>query len=120
MAWLGYTPEDDPKYASDYFGQLYAWAEDLIDRGLAYVDDQDGDTISAQRGGYGRPGIESPHRDRPAEESLDLFRRMRAGEFAEGSHVLRAKIDMQHENMQLRYPVMYRIRGVHHHRTGAL
>ena len=120
LAWLGYPIEGEPLYASDYFEQLYEWAELLISEGLAYVDDQDGDTISAQRGGYGKPGIESPHRDRPSEESLDLFRRMRSGEFAEGSHVLRAKIDMQHENMQLRDPVMYRIRGVHHHRTGAL
>ena len=120
LAWLGFPIDGEPLYASDYFEQLYEWAELLISEGLAYVDDQDGDTISAQRGGYGRPGIESPHRDRPIEESLDLFRRMRAGEFAEGSHVLRARIDMQHENMQLRDPVMYRIRGVHHHRTGAL
>ena len=120
LAWLGFPVEGEPLYASDYFEQLYEWAELLISAGLAYVDDQDGETISAQRGGYGRPGIESPHRDRPTEESLDLFRRMRAGEFAEGSHVLRARIDMQHENMQLRDPVMYRIRAVHHHRTGAL
>jgi glutaminyl-tRNA synthetase len=120
LAWLGFPIEGEPLYASDYFEQLYDWAELLITKGLAYVDDQDGETISAQRGGYGKPGIESPHRDRPIEESLELFRRMRAGEFAEGSHVLRAKIDMQHENMQLRDPVMYRIRGVHHHRTGAL
>ena len=120
LAWLGFPIDGEPLYASDYFEQLYEWAELLISEGLAYVDDQDGDTISAQRGGYGRPGIESPHRDRPIEESLDLFRRMRAGEFAEGSHVLRARIDMQHENMQLRDPVMYRIRAVHHHRTGAL
>jgi len=120
LAWLGFPIEGEPLYASDYFEQLYEWAELLISEGLAYVDDQDGETISTQRGGYGRPGVESPHRDRPVDESLDLFRRMRAGEFAEGSHVLRAKIDMQHENMQLRDPVMYRIRGVHHHRTGAL
>ncbi len=120
LAWLGFPIEGEPLYASDYFEQLYDWAELLIERGLAYVDDQDGDTISAQRGGYGKPGVESPFRDRPVEENLDMFRRMRAGEFAEGSHVLRAKIDMQHENMQLRDPVMYRIRGVHHHRTGAL
>jgi glutaminyl-tRNA synthetase len=120
LAWLGYPIDGEPLYASDYFEQLYDWAELLITKGLAYVDDQDADTISAQRGGYGQPGIESPHRDRPTEESLDLFRRMRAGEFVEGSHVLRAKIDMQHENMQLRDPVMYRIRAVHHHRTGAL
>jgi glutaminyl-tRNA synthetase len=120
LAWLGYPIDGEPLYASDYFEQLYDWAELLITKGLAYVDDQDAETISAQRGGYGKPGVESPRRNRPTDESLDLFRRMRAGEFPEGSHVLRAKIDMQHENMQLRDPVMYRIRGVHHHRTGAL
>jgi len=119
VEWLGYPIEGEALYASDYFDQLYDWAELLIGKGLAYVDDQDGDTISAQRGGYGKPGVESPFRDRGVEENLDLFRRMRAGEFAEGSHVLRAKVDMQHENMQLRDPVMYRIREVHHHRTGA-
>jgi glutaminyl-tRNA synthetase len=120
LAWLGYPIEGEPLFASDYFEQLYDWAELLITNGLAYVDEQDGDTISAQRGGYGRPGVESPYRNRSAEENLDQFRRMRAGEFAEGSRVLRARIDMQHENMQMRDPVMYRIRGVHHHRTGAL
>ena len=118
LTWLGFTPSGDPLYASDYFEQLYAWAESMIERGLAYVDDQDAETISAQRGGYGQPGVESPFRTRSSEESLDLFRRMRAGEFAEGTRVLRAKIDMQHENMQLRDPVMYRIRHEHHHRTG--
>ncbi|WP_040494517.1 glutamine--tRNA ligase/YqeY domain fusion protein [Ilumatobacter nonamiensis] len=117
VAWLGYTV-DEPVYTSDYFEQLFRWAEMFIEQGLAYVDEQDGETISAQRGGYGNPGVESPHRDRPSEESLDLFRRMRDGEFADGSKVLRAKIDMQHENMQLRDPVMYRIRSGHHHRTG--
>ena len=120
LAWLGFPIAGEPLYASDYFEQLYDWAELLITKSLAYVDDQDAETISAQRGGYGQPGIESPFRSRPVDENLDLFRRMRAGEFVEGSHVLRAKIDMQHENMQLRDPVMYRIRGVHHHRTGAL
>ena len=120
LAWLGFPIDGEPLYASDYFEQLYDWAEAVDHEGSPRVDDQDGETISAQRGGYGKPGIESPHRDRPIDESLELFRRMRAGEFAEGSHVLRAKIDMQHENMQLRDPVMYRIRGVHHHRTGAL
>ena len=109
LAWLGFPIEGEPLYASDYFEQLYDWAELLIEKGLAYVDEQDGETISAQRGGYGEPGIESPYRTRAVEENLDLFRRMRAGEFAEGSHVLRAKADMQHENMQLRDPVMYRI-----------
>ena len=94
------------------------FTEHLVERGLAYVDDQDGDTISEQRGGYGKPGVESPNRDRTADVNADLFRRMRAGEFADGTHVLRAKIDMQHENMQMRDPVLYRIRRQHHHRTG--
>jgi glutaminyl-tRNA synthetase len=120
LAWLGFPIEGEPLYASDYFEQLYDWAELLITRGLAYVDEQPAETISAQRGGYGNAGVESPHRDRPDQENLDLFRKMRAGEIAEGGAVLRAKIDMQHENMQLRDPIMYRIRGVHHHRTGAL
>ena len=118
LAWLGYPLDGEALFASDYFEQLYEWAELLIGKELAYVDEQDGETISAQRGGYGKPGIESPFRARSAEENLALFRRMRAGDFADGSHVLRAKIDMQHENMQLRDPVMYRIRAGHHHRTG--
>ena len=118
LAWLGYPLERPALFASDYFEQLARWAELLISNGLAYVDDQDGDTISEQRGGYGKPGVESPYRDRTPEENLDLFSRMRNGEFAEGAHVLRAKIDMQHENMQLRDPVMYRIRLESHHRTG--
>ena len=117
LAWLGYEP-DEVVFASDYFAQLADWAELLITDGKAYVDDQDTETIRAQRGGYGKPGVESPHRDRTPDENLDLFRRMRAGEFADGDRVLRAKIDMQHENMQLRDPVMYRIRRGHHHRTG--
>jgi len=118
LAWLGYSPPGPPRFASDYFGQLYTWAEHLIEQGHAFVDDQDGDTISAQRGGFGQPGVESPFRHRGIEENLDLFRRMRAGEFADGSRVLRARIDMQNENMQLRDPVMYRIRRGHHYRTG--
>lgn len=118
VAWLGFPLEGEPLYASDYFEQLYDWAEHLIERGLAYVDDSDSETISAGRGGYGKPGVESEYRDRGVEENLDLFRRMRAGEFPEGSRVLRARIDMQHENMQMRDPVMYRIRHEHHHRTG--
>jgi len=118
LAWLGFPIEGEPLYASDYFEQLYDWAEHLIERGLAYVDDSDSETISAGRGGYGKPGVESEYRDRGIEENLDLFRRMRAGEFPEGSRVLRARIDMQHENMQMRDPVMYRIRHEHHHRTG--
>ncbi len=116
VRWLGFEPEA-VVYASDYFERLYQWAELLIRAGKAYVDDQDGETISAQRGGYGRPGIESPYRGRGAAENLDLFRRMRAGEFADGSRVLRARIDMNHENMQMRDPVLYRIRRGHHHRT---
>ncbi len=118
LAWLGFVPDGGPLYTSDYFAQLCEWAELLIADGLAYVDEQDGATISAQRGGYGQPGVESPYRDRPIEENLDLFARMRDGEFAEGSKVLRAKIDMQHENMQMRDPVMYRILDRPHHRTG--
>ena len=117
MEWLGYSV-DTVLYASDYFEQIYAWAELLVNDGKAYVDDQDADTIRAQRGGYGNPGVESPYRNRPAAENLDLLQLMRAGEFADGSRTLRAKIDMQHENMQLRDPVMYRIRRGQHHRTG--
>ena len=117
VRWLGFEP-GEPLYASDYFEQLYLWAEHLIITGFAYVDDQDTDTISVQRGGYGKPGIESPHRNRSVDENLALFRRMRSGELPDGSHVLRAKADMQHDNMQLRDPIMYRIRHEHHHRTG--
>jgi glutaminyl-tRNA synthetase len=117
LNWLGFPP-GEPLYASDYFEQLYLWAEHLVLQGLAYVDDQDGETISAQRGGYGRPGIESPFRERSIGENLDLLRRMRGGEFPDGARVLRAKIEMQDENMQLRDPVMYRIRRGHHWRTG--
>ena len=117
ISWLGYTPAA-VLHASDYFGQLYEWAEHLITTGFAYVDDQDTETISAQRGGFGQPGVESPYRDRSVAENLDLFQRMAAGEFPEGSRVLRARIDMQHENMQMRDPVMYRIRHAAHHRTG--
>ncbi|MDG1265199.1 MAG: glutamine--tRNA ligase, partial [Ilumatobacter sp.] len=117
IGWLGYEVAT-PVYASDYFSQLADWAELLIQQGKAYVDEQDGETISKQRGGYGNPGTEGPHRDRPIEENLDLFARMRAGDLDDGAAVLRAKIDMQHENMQMRDPVMYRIRAGHHHRTG--
>ena len=117
IEWLGYEPAR-VLHASDYFPTLYEWAEHLITTGFAYVDDQDSETISAQRGGYGNPGVESPYRNRSIEMNLDLFRRMRAGEFAEGAKVLRAKVDMQHENMQMRDPVMYRIRFSHHHNTG--
>lgn len=117
IEWLGFRPAA-VLHASDYFGQLYQWAEYLVERGLAYVDDSDIETISAQRGGFGKPGVASQYRDRTVAENLDLFRRMRAGEFADGAKVLRAKIDMNHENMALRDPVMYRIRHSHHFRTG--
>ena len=117
VRWLGFEPHEI-RYASDYFEQLYAWAELLIERGLAYVDDQDADAISAGRGGFGRAGTESPYRDRPASENLRLFREMAAGRHPEGSRVLRARVDMQHENMQMRDPVMYRIRHEHHYRSG--
>ncbi|MEZ5341044.1 MAG: glutamine--tRNA ligase/YqeY domain fusion protein [Acidimicrobiales bacterium] len=118
LAWLGCAPAGDVLYASDYFEQLYLWAEDLILAGHAYVDDQDAATISAQRGVFGSPGIESPFRTRPVDENLALFRGMKAGEFEEGSRVLRAKIDMAEDAMVLRDPVMYRIRKAHHVRTG--
>ncbi|MFZ0531028.1 MAG: glutamine--tRNA ligase/YqeY domain fusion protein [Propionicimonas sp.] len=117
IEWLGFHPQQ-LLHASDYFGQLYEWAEHLITQGLAYVDDQDNEAISAQRGGFGKPGVDSPYRTRTVEENLDLFRRMRAGEFPDGARVLRARIDMNHENMALRDPVMYRIRHSHHFRTG--
>ncbi len=117
LAWLGVTPSGPARFASDYFEQIYEWAESLIERGLAYVDDQDAETISEQRGGFGQPGIESPNRDQPAEEALGLFRQMRDGVFDDGSRVLRARIDMQADNMWLRDPVLYRIRRVPHHRT---
>ena len=117
IAWLGYTP-GVTVHASDYFEELYAWAEHLVREGKAYVDDQDAETISAQKGGFGQPGTNSPFRDRTPEENLDLLRRMRAGEFDDGERVLRAKIDMASDEMWLRDPVMYRIRHAHHHNTG--
>jgi len=117
IEWLGFK-WDKELYASDYFEQLYEWAEDLIKRGLAYVDDQPQEVINAQRKTPTEPGIESPYRNRSVEENLDLFRRMRAGEFEEGSRVLRAKIDMSSPNMHMRDPIMYRIKKIPHHRTG--
>ncbi len=117
LSWLGVSSAEPARFASDYFPQLYAWAEDLVRKGLAYVDDQDAETISEQRGGFGQPGIESPFRGRPVEENLGLFRQMRDSAFADGAKVLRAKIDMQADNMWLRDPVLYRIRRTPHHRT---
>ena len=115
--WLGFQWAEE-HYASDYFDQLYAWAEQLINEGLAYVDDQTQEEISKGRGVPTAPGVESPYRNRSVEENLDLFRRMRAGEFPDGSRVLRAKIDMASPNMHFRDPIMYRILHATHHRTG--
>ena len=117
IAWLGFEP-DAVLHASDYFDRLYEWAESLVERGLAYVDDQDAETISAQRGRFGEPGQDSPFRDRSVEENLGLLRQMRDGAFADGEKVLRAKIDMAHDVMTMRDPVLYRIRRVPHQRTG--
>jgi len=116
--WLGFDWEDREYYASDYFEPIYQFAEKLIMKGKAYVCDLSADEISEQKGTPTRPGIESPYRNRTVEENLDLFRRMRAGEFAEGSRVLRAKIDMTSPNMHMRDPIMYRIIFGDHHRTG--
>jgi glutaminyl-tRNA synthetase len=116
--WLGFDWQDRLFYASDYFEQLYAWAVQLIKAGKAYVDSLGPEEIKEYRGDFTTPGIDSPYRDRSIEENLDLFERMRAGEFDEGEHVLRAKIDMQSGNMNLRDPVMYRILHASHHRTG--
>ncbi|MGM0667716.1 MAG: glutamine--tRNA ligase/YqeY domain fusion protein [Bacteroidota bacterium] len=118
IRWLGFDWEDREFYASDYFDKLYDFAIDLIKRGLAYVEDQSSEEIAAQKGTPTRPGQESPFRNRPPEESLDLFKRMNDGEFKEGSHVLRAKIDMASPNMHMRDPVIYRIIKRSHHRTG--
>ena len=119
LHWLGVTPSGPARYASDYFEQLFEWAVTLIEKGFAFVDDQDADTISEQRGGYGQPGVESPFRDRTVAENQALFLGMRHGESADGERVLRAKIDMQADNMWLRDPVLYRIRRIPHHRTGS-
>lgn len=117
VRWLGFTPST-VVFASDHFETLYGWAEALVERGLAYVDEQSLEEIRATRGTVTEAGTPSPWRDRPPAESLDLLRRMKAGEFADGARVLRAKIDMAHANMKLRDPVLYRIRHAHHHRTG--
>lgn len=117
IRWLGFQWVKEC-YASDYFEQLYQWGELLIEKGLAYVDEQSQEEIRLNRGTVTQPGVESPFRNRSKEENLDLFRRMRAGEFPEGSRVLRAKIDMAHPNMLMRDPILYRIIYAHHHRTG--
>jgi glutaminyl-tRNA synthetase len=118
VRWLGFDWEDRLFYASDYFEKLYEFAIKLIKEGKAYVDDQDAETISRQKGTPTRPGTESPYRNRTPEENLDLFNQMTAGEFEEGSRVLRAKIDMASPNMHMRDPIIYRIMKAHHHRTG--
>ncbi len=122
VRWLGFDWKDaqgeNLHYASDYFPMLYAMAEYLISAGHAYVDSQSAEEMAAGRGDFNTPGRESPYRNRSPQESLDLFRRMRAGEFRDGEHVLRAKIDMASPNMNLRDPAIYRVRHAHHHRTG--
>jgi glutaminyl-tRNA synthetase len=118
VRWLGFQWQGEPLYASDYFETLYGYAVHLIKAGKAYVDSLAADEIREYRGTLTEPGRDSPYRDRPVEESLDLFARMRAGEFEDGAHVLRARIDMASPNINMRDPVLYRIRRAHHHRTG--
>ncbi len=118
VRWLGYEWEGPPKFASDYFGRLYEFAETLIRRGKAYVDSLSAEEVRRTRGTLESPGSDSPYRNRTVEENLDLFRRMRAGEFPDGAHVLRARIDMASPNLNLRDPTLYRIRRLRHHRTG--
>ena len=117
IKWLGFQWAEE-RYASDYFDQLYAWAEQLIERGLAYVDDQTLEEMRATRGTVETPGTDSPWRNRSVEENLRLFREMKAGKYPDGAKVLRAKIDMAHPNMMFRDPILYRIKHAHHHRTG--
>ncbi len=118
VRWLGFSWGDRLSHASDYFDQLYAYAERLIEMGVAYVDSLSAEEIREYRGTLTEPGKNSPHRERSVDENLDLFRRMRAGEFADGAHLLRAKIDMTSPNMNLRDPALYRIRHVSHQHTG--
>ena len=118
VSWLGFEWEGEVRHSSDYFDELYNFAEELINKGLAYVDEQPAEDIAKNRGNFQTPGVESPYRERPAQESLEQFRKMKAGEYADGQMVLRAKIDMTHPNMLMRDPVLYRIRRLHHIRTG--
>ena len=118
IRWLGFDWEDRLFYASDYFEQLYKWAVQLIKDGKAFVDSLSADEVREYRGTLTEPGVDSPYRDRSVKENLDLFERMRAGEFEDGAHVLRAKIDMSSGNLNLRDPVMYRILHASHHRAG--
>ena len=116
IAWLGYT-WDKELFSSDYFQQLYDWAVYLIKEGKAYVDSQSSEAMAEQKGTPTQPGVDGPYRNRSIEENLNLFERMKAGEFDGGEHILRAKIDMQHTNMLMRDPIMYRVLKKHHHRT---
>ncbi|MEM7453461.1 MAG: glutamine--tRNA ligase/YqeY domain fusion protein [Planctomycetota bacterium] len=118
VRWLGFDWDDREFFASDYFDTLYSYAVQLIKDGKAYVCDLPADQVREFRGGYNKPGIDSPDRDRSVEENLDLFERMKNGEFKDGEKTLRARIDMNASNMNLRDPAMYRIRHAHHHRTG--
>jgi glutaminyl-tRNA synthetase len=118
VRWLGFRWSGEPLYASDYFEKLYEYAVHLIANGLAYVDSLTSDEIRQLRGTLTEPGADSPYRSRSVEENLDLFARMRAGEFEDGAHVLRARIDMGSPNINMRDPVLYRIRRAHHYRTG--
>ncbi|MCZ6513884.1 MAG: glutamine--tRNA ligase/YqeY domain fusion protein [Nitrospinae bacterium] len=118
VQWLGFDWADREFYASDYFGQLYEWAVDLIKKGKAYVEDLSADEIREYRGTLSEPGKNSPHRDRSVEENLDLFERMKKGGFPDGAKVLRAKIDIAAPNLNMRDPVLYRILHAEHHRTG--
>jgi glutaminyl-tRNA synthetase len=118
IRWLGFDWEDRLFFASDYYDQLYEWAIRLIEKGVAYVCDLSADEVREHRGTLTEPGVDSPYRNRSIEENLDLFRRMRAGEFPDGARTLRAKIDMSSPNINLRDPVMYRIMHATHHRTG--
>jgi glutaminyl-tRNA synthetase len=118
VRWLGFTWAGEPRYASDYFETLYGYAVHLIRTGLAYVDSQSAEEIRRCRGTLTEAGVDSPYRNRSVEENLDLFARMRAGAFEDGAHVLRARIDMASPNINMRDPVLYRIRRAHHHRTG--
>ena len=118
VEWLGFHWHDREYYASDYYEQLYGFAERLITKGLAYVDSLSADQMREYRGTLTEPGKDSPHRTRSVDNNLDLFRRMRAAEFPDGAHVLRAKIDMRSPNITMRDPVLYRIRHAEHHRTG--
>ncbi|MBT4791608.1 MAG: glutamine--tRNA ligase, partial [Halobacteriovoraceae bacterium] len=118
IAWLGADWKDNLHFSSDYFDQLYDFAVELINKGLAYVDDQSADDIATNRGNFEKPGVDSPNRNRSITENVELFEQMKAGAFKDGEKVLRAKIDMASSFMCLRDPIMYRIKRAHHHRTG--